>query len=70
MYPTTADCAIDTLREDHPEFCLFGSRCLNESVRKAIDKDIKKTEKVEFDDIPDEVIEIMLKNQMMEESVF
>jgi hypothetical protein len=70
LYPTTADCAIDTLQEDHPEFCLFGSRCLNESVRKAIDKEYKNYSKVEFDDIPDEVIEMMMKNQMLEEVVF
>ena len=71
LYDTIQDCAKDTLREDHPEFCLFGSRCINEAVRKSIDQDFaKNTKSVQFDDIPDEVIEIMLKNQMMEESVF
>ena len=32
-YKEPGDCEKDTLLEDHPEFCLFGSRCVNEAVR-------------------------------------
>jgi predicted NodU family carbamoyl transferase len=58
------------LRDDHPEFCLFGSRCLNESVRKAIKTEYQNYSKVEYDEIPDEVIDIMLENQILEVVVF
>ncbi len=60
------------MQEDHPEFCLFGSRCINEAVRKSIDKDFKNSDKPKFEQIPDEVIEIMIKNQKdeQEEDVF
>jgi hypothetical protein len=69
LYKEPGDCEKDTLREDLPEFCLFGTRCVNQAVRKAIDKDYKNFVDVKFEDIPDEVIELMNKN-LQEEDVF
>lgn len=69
-YKRPGDCEKDTLLEDHPEFCLFGSRCVNEAVRKAIDKESKNYTDVKFDDIPDEVIELMMQKELEQDEVF
>jgi hypothetical protein len=65
-----SECAKETLQEDHPEFCLFGSRCINQAIRKSIDKDFEKINKIKFDEIPDEVIHLMIEKQETEEVVF
>ena len=61
---TDTECMIETLREDHPEYCIFGNRCVKKTVEKIIDKKFdlsgKQAQQKQIEEIPEEYLENLI----------